>query len=84
MLILWLKIVLGNTNDLLFYIQKEYKQLVCTLFYVKSIFIPEGYFLFSKYSAIAATSLSPRPDTLTIITLSLSIFGARLITSASA
>ena len=28
--------------------------------------------------------MSPRPDTLTIITLSLSSFGARLITSASA
>ena len=32
---LWLRIVLGNTNDLLFYIQKEYKQLVCTLFNFK-------------------------------------------------
>ena len=84
----WFTILHRNTQKIqkiaLFYIQKEYKQLVCTLFYVKSIFIHEGYFLFSKYSAIAATSLSPRPDTLTIITLSLSIFGARLITSASA
>lgn len=43
----------------------------------------QGLFIF-KYSAIAATSLSPRPEIFTIIILSLSSLGALLITSAKA